>query len=377
MMIAVRLAGFYVGSFAVIGIAVPFWPLWLASKGLAPDEIGTVIAVSILTRATMASVVTRLVDALGERRRPMIALSAASLGGFLLFGLTDGLWSILGVTLIYASMMAPLHPLIESLTVQIAQDRGFDYGRVRLWGSVAFIISALAVGRILVGSEASIIFWLMTLSLAATFITSLFLPDSRPSPGAPMRGLELLTTPKFVLLLAATAFIQASHSVYYSFGTIAWQAAGYSEDAIGALWAEGVVAEVILFAYGRAILKRVGALPLIVLGGIGGVLRWTGTGLTDAAVVLVVVQALHALTFGAAHLGAVQLIARTVPPQLATTAQGLYVAMTGIGLGIGAYASGKLYAAFQVRSYLVMAVVAAIGLGLALVLARTTKKDET
>ena len=371
--IAVRLAGFYVGSFAVIGIAVPFWPVWLASKGLAPDEIGAVIAVSILTRASMASVVTRLVDALGERRRPMIALAGASLGAFLLFGLADGFWSILGVTLIYASMMAPLHPLIETLTVQIAQERGFDYGHVRLWGSVAFIVSALAIGRILVGGSPSAIFWFMTVSLAATFLTALFLPDSRPSPGVPMRGFELVAKPSFLLLLGATAFVQASHSVYYSFGTIAWQAAGYSEDAIGALWAEGVVAEVVLFAFGRTILTRVGAAPLIALGGLAGVIRWTATGLTDAAIALVVVQALHALTFGAAHLGAVQLIQRTVPPQLATTAQGLYVAMTGIGLGIGAYVSGQIYAAFQVRAYLFMAVTSAIGFGLALVLARSSK----
>jgi PPP family 3-phenylpropionic acid transporter len=165
--------------------------------------------------------------------------------------------------------------------------------------------------------------------------------------------------------------IQGSHAVYYAFGTLHWQAAGYSDDVIGALWAEGVVAEIVLFAFGGPLVRRLGPARLLALGGMAGTVRWLVLGLTDALPALVSVQALHAFTFGAAHLGAIHFIARAMPPALSATAQSLYSAVVmGLGTGLMLVASGPLYAALAGAAYLAMAAAALVGAALSWALAR-------
>jgi MFS transporter, PPP family, 3-phenylpropionic acid transporter len=176
----------------------------------------------------------------------------------------------------------------------------------------------------------------------------------------------------FALFLAATAAVQASHAVYYGFATLHWQAAGYGDTLIGGLWALGVIAEILLFAAGDRVVRRAGAAWLIVIGGLAGGLRWTVTGTTTELWALVIVQTLHALSFGAVHLGAIHFIARAVPPELSATAQSLYSSVVmGLGLGLMLFAAGPLYAAVGAHAFHAMALSAVLGAGLALRLRRS------
>jgi len=270
-------------------------------------------------------------------------------------------------------LLPPVMPLGESLTMLAARHGGLDYGRVRLWGSLSFIVVAVVAGRVLVDEPPDVVYWMVLAAVALTAFSCLVLPDVRPerTSSTAMSFLQPLRGRSFVLFLAAGAMIQGSHAVYYAFGTLHWQAAGYSDDVIGALWAEGVVAEIILFAFGGRLVRRLGPARLIALGGIAGAIRWLVLGLTDALPALVCVQTLHAFTFGAAHLGAIHFIAKAVPPALSATAQSLYSAVVmGLGTGLMLLASGELYAAFNAGAYLAMAAAALIGGVLAWMLAR-------
>jgi PPP family 3-phenylpropionic acid transporter len=152
---------------------------------------------------------------------------------------------------------------------------------------------------------------------------------------------------------------------------------GYSDALIGALWAEGVVAEVVLFAFGNRVVRMLGPERLIVLGGLAATVRWTMTGLTDALPVLVCVQALHALTFGATHLGAMHFVARTIAPSLSATAQSLYsAAVMGLGLGLMLLISGELYGRFGGGAYQAMAAAGLMGGLLAVILWRTAQTPD-
>src|SRR5690606_16104494 len=118
--------------------------------------------------------------------------------------------------------------------------------------------------------------------------------------------------------------IQASHGVLYGFGTLHWQSAGHAKDTIGWLWAEGVVAEILLFSFGAAVLRRLGSPSLLMLGGVAAAGRWILLGFSTDLPVLVVAQLLHGLTFGATHLAAIDFLGRAAPPGLSATAQSLY-----------------------------------------------------
>ncbi len=370
---AVRLALFYAAFFAVIGIHLPFWPVWLASRGVTPAEIGVLVAVGVSVKVVGNPLIAHIADRRGERRRVIVVLAAGALAVFGLFHSAQGFWPILAVSVPFFILWSAVMPLGENLTLMISRDEGLDYGRLRLWGSLAFIVTSVAVGRVLVGRSEDLIYWVVLAAIAGTFVVCLMLPDMRPPPPAKTRfpvG-HLLGDKGFLIFLAAAALIQGSHGVYYAFGTIHWRAAGYGDDLIGWLWAEGVIAEIVLFAFGAVLVHRLGAAVLIMAGGIAGAIRWTVTGLSDDLAVLLVVQALHAFTFGATHLGAMHFIVRNVPPALSATAQGLYsAAVMGIGSGLSVLASGTLYAAYGGGAYLAMAGVGFLGALLALALAR-------
>jgi PPP family 3-phenylpropionic acid transporter len=340
---------------------------------MSPAEIGVLLALGVGAKIAGNPLAGHLSDRLGERRRPMVAFAGCSLAAFALFGLVDGFWPIFVVSLLFFTLWPPIMPLGESLTMLAARDGALDYGRVRLWGSISFVVLAVAAGRVLVDQPAGTIFWMVLAAIALTALSCHLLPDIRPerASSAALSLIQPLRDRSFALFLAAAALIQGSHAVYYAFGTLHWRAAGYPEDVIGALWAEGVVAEIILFIVGGRMLRRIGPARLLALGGFAGALRWLVLGLTDALPALVCVQTLHAFTFGAAHLGAIHFIARAVPSALSATAQSLYSALVmGLGLGLMLLASGPLYAALAGAAYFPMAAAALIGGVLAWMLTR-------
>ena len=175
-------------------------------------------------------------------------------------------------------------------------------------------------------------------------------------------------------MVLATTAIHGAHAVFYGFSTLHWLAAGLSEWVIGLLWAGGVVAEVILFACNAPLLRRIGPVGLLGAAAAAGVVRWAVLALTTEVWVLALAQCLHALTFGAMHLGAMVFIARTVPASSANTAQALFAATTnGLGLGAGLLLAGLLYAAWGADAYWVCAAVSGLGFVAVLAMRRSAR----
>ena len=376
---ASRLAFFYAAFFSMAGIQMPFWPVWLESRGFGATEIGILLAVGTGGRIVASPLVANLTDRLGERRRPLIVLSLGGLAAFCLFALTGGFWSVFAVTVVFIFLWAPVMPVGETLVLQTTRSHDLQYGRVRLWGSIGFIIAAVLAGRFLVGQSADLVFWLLAATLGLTALSCVALPDARFTPETKSRPQfrQSLRDKNFVLFLVSAALIQSSHGVLYTFGTLHWQAAGYSEDIIGWFWAEGVIAEVILFALGAAVAKRLDPPLLIIIGGAAGIVRWTLTGLTDAFPVLLFVQALHACTFGAVHLGAMNFIMLNVPTRVSATAMSLYSSFAlGLAMGLAMLIAGPLYGHFGSHAFLVMAGFAGVGTLAAYALLRESRKPE-
>jgi MFS transporter, PPP family, 3-phenylpropionic acid transporter len=168
---------------------------------------------------------------------------------------------------------------------------------------------------------------------------------------------------RFWLFVATAAALQASHQLYYGFGTLYWRTLGFSDAVIGCLWAEGVLAEIALFWASAGLVAGLGPLGLMALGGGAGIVRWGFSGCATGLAAAAALQLLHALTFGASHLGAMHFLARTVPPDAAASAQALYSgASAGIGSGLVMLAAGALYAAYGGQAYGFMALLSALGL---------------
>ena len=363
-MIQVRLAIYYAAVFGANGVFLPFWPVWLASRGMSPIEIGIIFATTSVARIIMTPLIAQIADRRGERKQMIVLLAAFALALYCFYPLTAGFGSLLIISIFASATWSAGQPLGESLTVIAAKSHGFEYGRVRLWGSIAFIVIAVGSGQLLTGRSAELIYYVGLIVVAAMFLTTIWLPNPRvhrsESKGFPL--IQILRTPSFLLFLAAAGCMQSSHGVYYAFSTLHWREIGLSDSIIGLLWAEGVIAEIILFAAAAPLLRRIEPERLIMLGGLAGLLRWSVLASTDWLPILIAVQVLHAFTFGAAHLGAIHVIARAIPAQLSATAQSVYAAaVTGIATGGSMFLSGLLFGEIGARAYFAMAVLGATG----------------
>lgn len=360
---ALRLGAYYGALFMAVGVQLPFWPLWLKDHGLGPAEIGLILAATYLVKSVVNPLIGHLVDKSGERRRPMLWLALGATIAWTGFSLVDGFWPILVLTIVALGFFSGIMPVGEALALMTTQRMGLDYGRVRLWGSASFIVIAILGGKLLVGHSTDILVWLITATLALTALTCAALPDIRVPVTAHGRGQPLrplATSLPFLLLLAAGSLNSAAHTVYYAFSTIHWKAAGISDDTIGLLWSEGVVAEILLFAISARVARRLGAPGLLLVGALGGMLRWTILGLTTDLPLLAAAQVLHAATFACAHLGAMYAL-RAVPPGLAARAQGLYAAVAaGVVPGLMSPITGQLYEHLNGHAFLVMAGLSAL-----------------
>jgi MFS transporter, PPP family, 3-phenylpropionic acid transporter len=251
------------------------------------------------------------------------------------------------------------------------RNQRLDYGRVRVWGSVSFILAAVASGWVLASARPAAlagneVLLLVLLASAVLVLACIAIPATDPLSRARPRWAALAGLARdrrFWLFIVSAAALQASHQLYYGFGTLYWRQLGFSGTVIGALWAEGVVAEIALFWLSVPLVARFGPLGLMAIGGGAGIVRWSLIGLVPGLAGAAALQLLHAGTFGASHLGAMHFMARRVPPHAAASAQSLYAALSaGFGSGIVMLAAGWLYTTFGGHAYPFMALLSAAGL---------------
>jgi MFS transporter, PPP family, 3-phenylpropionic acid transporter len=360
-----RLAALYAALFVLYGIQMPFFPVWLNAKGLDAGMIGIVMAVPLIVRAFAIPFVARAVDRRDAVRAAIMLASCASLFGFVLVGLADGAFAILIAYVLASLASTPLMPFAETYALKGLGALGRAYGPVRLWGSIAFIAGNFAAGFAADVIPARDLIWLIVaasglIALSGLALLPLSTAASAADEGPASRG-GLLRNPVFIALLAAASLIQSSHAVFYGFSALQWHAAGLDGTAIAALWALGVIAEIVLFAVQRRLPPFFTPTVLLMVGALGGVLRWTVMAFDPPTFLLPWVQLLHALSFGATHLGALMLLVRITPANKAATAQAYLSIALGLTMAGAMAISGVLYDDFGSRAYAVMALAALAG----------------
>jgi PPP family 3-phenylpropionic acid transporter len=361
---APRLAAFYAAIFALSGVQLPFFPVWLAAKGLDAQMIGVVLAAPMVARIFAIPLAAHAADRRDALRGTLVLAAAASVGGFLLVALAQGPIAILLAYALASFAFAPLMPLSETYALTGLAARGRAYGPVRLWGSAAFILGTFAAGFAADVIPARHLIWLMVaasvvLAGAGLALAPMHTEHSMQATQGERRS--LLRDPAFIAVLIAASLIQSSHAVYYAFSALQWRALGLDGTAVAALWGLGVVAEIVLFALqGRL---PVFARPELFMmsGAAGGVLRWTAMALDPPAAALPALQLLHAASFGATHLGTLGFLAAKAPARQFATAQGIVAVTGGITMAGATALSGVLFAAFGSIAYAAMASVAVAG----------------
>ncbi len=355
----------YFGSFAALGIYLPYFNLYLLHLGFTPWQIGVVAAMPPLFKILVPAAFGLAADRTGHGRLLIIGASAATAITFAGFLITTTFWGVLAVMVLFAIAWAPVLPLVEAATLEtLDRLKRFDYGRIRLWGSVGFIVATLLMGAWLktAASDRAILYGILVgfaaATLAACAIPSTRVPGLAPPISADaIRGLRTLSG-----FYVACLLMQFSHGTYYGFFSIWMDSQGWAPWALGGLWTVGIVAEIAFMFWSARVMERIGAERLFVLAFAAAAVRWTVMSASPGLAGLALAQGLHALSFGAFHVAAVTLVHRTAPMSLRSTGQTLYSSLAyGVGSAGGSLLNGALYAAWGAAALFGLSALAALG----------------
>src|SRR5437868_3205640 len=340
----IRLALFYAALFAALGVQLPFLPVWLAAKGLDAAMIGLVLAVPMVVRVIVIPLATHAADRYQALRGVIATAAAAALIAYAATALAHGVAAIMIAFALASAFYTPLMPLADAYALRGLGQLGRSYGPVRLWGSAAFIAGSFAAGFLLDVIAAGDLIWVIVAAMAVTAAAaSALAPLSAHAGGAPhpLRSARVLLRDRgFIAVVAGAGLIQASHAIYYGFATLEWRAAGLGGGEIAALWALAVMAEIALFAVSSRL--PIAPTALLLAGASGAVIRWSAMALDPLPPLLLLLQSLHALSFGATHLAAVGFVARAAPIELGATAQGHLAVALGLVMAGAMGVSGVL-----------------------------------
>lgn len=342
-----RLSGFYFFYFALLGVLVPYWSLYLKSFGFGAETIGGLMSILMASRIIAPNIWGWLADRTGQRLR---IVRFGALMTCLMFVLIFWQESALGIGLVmvgFSFFWNAVLPQFEVLTLNYLGDSADRYSRIRLWGSIGFILAVVLVGWVLDLISIRWVPWMMLVIMVLIWCASLLVQGQRPVSHPPSQQgfMQQLMRPQVIAFFFICFLIQLSHGPYYTFYSVLMESLGYSRVEIGLLWAVGVIAEVVIFIYMHHLIKRFGLRRMMIGSLLICSLRWVLIGMSpDNQPLMLFAQTLHAVTFGALHAVGIALVNRYFCAASHGQGQALFSSL-GFGLGgaLGALISGLFW----------------------------------
>ncbi len=342
-----RLSGFYLFYFAALGAFVPYWGLYLQAQGYSPAEIGELMAILAATKLIGPNVWGWIADRSGKSlfiiRLAALLTAATFLGVFWLSGYV----ALALITLVFSFFWNASLPSFEAVTLNHLRQQAHRYSHIRMWGSLGFVASVLAVGNALDVMDIDRLPLVISALLVGIWLFSQTVPEApkRPPAMAQPPMLRVLGRPAMVAFFLVFMLIQAAHGPYYTFFSIYLQQNGYSSGETGQLWALGVVAEIVIFALIQRLLRRYSLRAILLISIALGTVRWSLLACCLHPVgLLVLAQLLHAASFGSSHVVAIQLVHRYFQGSNQARGQALYNSLSfGLGGMLGSLYSGYFW----------------------------------
>jgi PPP family 3-phenylpropionic acid transporter len=366
---AVRLSIVFTATFSVGAILNPYFPLFLNARGLGATEISAILGVTSALRLAMGPF-GALADRFPDRRPVFLGLAIAAFLSFQFYFLVDGFWPLLAVSVATMLFWNPIGTIVEAMAAIHAARGAGDFGRMRSWGSATFVVVSIAAGWYLRGKSGDTVIMLQAIALGYVVLVGMLLPPVERKPLTQIRRRvryrDLLKVQGLLATFVVAAFSHGSHAMLNAFASIHWKSQGFGDDLIGLFWSTGVLAETIVFAYSVKLSRLLSAPQWLLLGAAAAAVRWAVFPFVDNAVVWMAVQTMHALSFGATHIGAVQFMTRAVGERQSVSAQSLYWTLSALTGTTATLFAGPLYAAHGAASFAWMALLAGTAFAIAI-----------
>ena len=342
-----RLSGFYFFYFAFVGAMAPFWGLYLHSLEFNAFQIGVLMSLLQVMRIFAPNIWGHIADHTGRRVAIVQLAALVCLVAFVGVFWATSFWALFAVMSLISFFWSASLPLVEATTLSHLGERSDRYGRIRLWGSIGFILVVVGLGAALDHAPIKLVPWVVLGLLVGIVLTSRVIPEAEivhhGHDHTPLGA--VLRRPEVLALFVAALLMAAAHGPYYTFFTIHLVDLGYSKAVAGWLWALGVVCEIGVFLVMPRVFQRVRAETVLLSTLLVAALRFLLIGwLADNLPVLLLAQLMHAFTFGAYHASAMALVHRYFVGRNQARGQALYNSLAfGVGGTLGSLYSGAAW----------------------------------
>jgi len=335
----------YFFYFGVMGVYLPFFNLYCYHVGFNAFQIGTLSAVRSVVLVLFSIIWGGIADRTQSRRPIYIVFSFLSAGLWIFFLFYTEFWPMLVITVLYGMFYSPLIAFLEAFTMDVLGAAKSDYGKVRAWGSIAFIATVVVLGKLITLYTIDIIISLILAGSVLQAVCSVKIPKIKTIKKTVTRSqFKSLLNRQVIVFLFCAFLMLVSHGAYYGFFSIHLERLGYDSTFIGVAWALASLAEILVMLKSERLLRRIALENILTFSCLVAGLRWIALAHIESSLAILVSQLAHAVTYGTFHMASILYIDTMAPEDAKTTGQAVNNAVTyGLGLMAGFFLSGFLF----------------------------------
>ena len=339
-----NLSRFYFVYYFFVGAFVPYWGLYLQSEHFSAADIGILMSLFQISRIFAPNLWGWLADHTGKRVTWIKLTALLGLLGFTAVFWAHSFFWLFFVMAALSLFTSSTLPLSESLTLAHLATTNGHYSRIRMWGSLGFIVASVILGFAIDVYGIKSLLWFLLGVQIILFALTFRLPEATVAPHEDdhFSFLDIIKNPTVIALLLGCALMVTAHGVLYNFYSIYLAQHGYSKGSIGLLWSVGVICEIVIFMLMPKIMTRFSLKSIMLTSLVLAVLRFSLIGVAvDNLVLLLIAQSLHAATFGSFHAASIEVIAQFFNGKHQARGQAIYNSVAyGVGGTIGGLAGG-------------------------------------
>ena len=331
--------------FGVMGIFLPYFNLYCYHLDFSGFQIGVLSAIRSFALVLCPPIWGIMADRFQTRRPIYIFCNFISTVIWVFYFFTTDFWAMLVISGFYGIFYTPIISFLEAFTMDVLGKEKKSYGRIRAWGSIAFIVVVITLGKIIDLYSIEIILILIFTGSMFQAGISLKIPSITITK-------EKSFTPKVRVLLKRRAIVflfcaflmLVSHGTYYGFYSIHLENLGYGNTFIGICWALASIAEILVMIKSDIIFKHFSIDNVLVFSFMVATLRWFALFFATNPVAILFLQIFHAVTYGTFHVASILYIDSLTTDETKTLGQAVNNATTyGLGLMVGFFFNGYLF----------------------------------
>jgi MFS transporter, PPP family, 3-phenylpropionic acid transporter len=331
--------------FGVMGIFLPYFNLYCYHLEFTGFEIGVLSAIRSVALILTPLIWGSMADRFKIRKPIYILCSFISTGIWAFYLFTADFWAMLVITIFYGIFYSPIISFLEAFAMDILDTEKKSYGKLRAWGSIAFIITVIVLGKVIDLYSIEIILYLIFFGSMAQALLSVKIPDIQiKKQTAFFSKAKALLQRRVVIFLFCAFLMLVSHGTYYGFYSIHLENLGYDKTFIGIAWALASTAEIIVMIKSDSIFQRFSLDNVLFFSFMVAAFRWIALSFATSPVFILFLQVFHAVTYAMFHVASILYIDASTPVEAKTLGQAVNNAVTyGLGLMVGFFLNGYLF----------------------------------